>query len=372
MSGRLVILGSTITALAVARDAHAHGLQAVVVDTTDGIAFRSRWATGRRVDPGAGPDRILAVLRELAGPESWLVATGDQWVRVIVEHRAALDAAYRSVLHPSNEALEICLNKQRFAEWCAAEGLSAPRSWVSGAGSRPPDLRPPLLIRPAETLHGRPAHGLPKAIEALDDEQLAQWLQRFDQAGCAALVSESLLGQTLTQYSVPFARAGRDLISFVARKVRPAPERCAVGTCVELSPEPSVEALARSAAEALDYFGVGEAEVLHAHRSGRNYLIEINARPWLQYALAPASGHDFLGLLVGARVAGGRTVKSGRRWIDFQSDAFGAFSSTEGVVRRGELGLLPYLASLAGSNVFARFALGDPLPALYRAPRRHP
>jgi len=97
-------------------------------------------------------------------------------------------------------------------------------------------------------------------------------------------------------------------------------------------------------------------------------LIEINARPWLQYALAPASGHDFLGALLG-RPRAMRRVTDGRRWIDFDSDVFGAFSSSVGAVRLGELGLGSYLLSLLRANVYARFDLRDPMPALRRSGR---
>jgi predicted ATP-grasp superfamily ATP-dependent carboligase len=294
------------------------------------------------------------------------VATGDPWVRFIVRHRARLDAAFGAVLHPSNEALEICLDKQRFAAWCGAHGFDTPRSWWPGAGARPEGLGFPVLVRPAQTLHGLAHAGLPKAVEIHDESALAALLAKFDAAGCAAVVSESLLGPGVTQYSVPFARRSDALLSFVARKVRPAPERCSVGTFVELSPQPEIEAVARRAVQELDYFGVGEVEILHVAASGRASLIEINARPWLQYALAPASGHDFLDTLLRRPVQGGLRRTRGRTWIDLRSDLFGALSSSVGAVRRGRLGLGAYLASLTRANVHARFDWRDPLPALYR------
>ena len=363
MTRRLVILGSTVTALAVVRDAHAHGLQPVVVDTQDGIAFLSRWAQACRLPRDASDAHMHARLLELAADGSWLIATGDPWLRRMMPQRAALDEAYEAVLHPSNDALQICLDKHRFAEWCRQHDLSAPLSWWVGSQERPPNLRAPFLIRPAETLHGRNDAGLPKAVQAADEAELAQWLRAFADAECGALVSESLLRSSLTQYSVPFARRDDELMSFVARKVRPLPERCAVGTCVELSPNRDVEDLGRRAALALDYFGVGEAEILHDHATGRNYLIEINARPWLQYPLAPASHHDFLGLLVGAPRGDAVPLQAGRCWIDMRADLFEAFSSSVGAVRNGDISAASYLASLLRVNVFARFALRDPRPA---------
>jgi hypothetical protein len=64
-----------------------------------------------------------------------------------------------------------------------------------------------------------------------------------------------------------------------------------------------------------------------------------------------------------------RRIKDGRRWINFESDLFVAFSSSMGAVRRGELGLGSYLKSLLRANVYARFDVRDPLPALRRLER---
>lgn len=369
MTGRLVILGSSVTALALARDAHAHGLLPIVVDQQGGIAFRSRYVRSRRIDALASAEEILAALRAQGGGDSWLIATADSWLRWLLPRRAALDEAYRAVLHPASTALDVCLNKQRFAQWCDEQGFPTPRTWLAGLQDRPSGLAPPFLVRPAETQHDR-LIGLPKAVHVDDEAGLAFWLDRFAEVGCQALVSQSLLGRPLTQFSVPFARGFGQMISFVARKLRPAPERCAVGSYVELAPAACIEGMVRRVVEALDYFGIGEAEVLYARDTGETYLIEINARPWLQYALAPKSGHDFLGLVTGRLQPKAVPVKVGCSWIDLRSDLFAALSRSEGAVRRGELGLIPYLKSLMRANVFARFDWRDPVPALSRtAPR---
>jgi predicted ATP-grasp superfamily ATP-dependent carboligase len=361
---RLVILGSSITALAVVRDAHAHGLEPWVVDTESGIAFRSRWAKPALARDAADAE-LLSRVTALAEPgEAALVATGDRWVRFVMRHRAALDGAFAKVFHPANGALEICLGKVRFAEWCRANGLSAPAFWIPRGDVPPPGLGFPMLVRPSDTQHEAAGPRLPKAAQVETRAQLAQLLAAYREQGAQALVTESLLTRKLIQYSVPFVRADGRTVSFVARKIRPLPERCAVGTCVELSPNADVKALAEKAVERLDYYGIGEVEVLHAHDTGRNFLIEINARPWLQYALAPASGHDFLGILIGREVPakGGRVV-TGKTWIDFRADLYAAFSRSEGAVTRGGMAIREYLSSLVRSNVYARFDRSDLGPA---------
>jgi len=115
----------------------------------------------------------------------------------------------------------------------------------------------------AETLHHHSRSGIPKAVEVGSPEDLAKLLERFRVAGPRRSVAESLLGQRLIQYSVPFARRGTEIVSFVAQKVRPPADWCSTGTCVELSPMPK-SSLARRSVEALDYFGIGEVEILHS------------------------------------------------------------------------------------------------------------
>jgi predicted ATP-grasp superfamily ATP-dependent carboligase len=136
-------------------------------------------------------------------------------------------------------------------------------------------------------------------------------------------------------------------------------------------PDAAIEALGRRAIEMLDYYGIGEVEILRAHGRGRDYLIEINARPWLQYELAPASGHDFLGLLLDPEAPASQPIRNvGHTWIDFSADLYASFSREEGAVRAHGMSLAGYLASLARANVFARFAWNDPMPALDHLMRR--
>jgi predicted ATP-grasp superfamily ATP-dependent carboligase len=360
----LVILGASITGLAVARDAHRHGLRSVVVDSSDGPGLHSRRASPVKVGAAteaATIDRILS----LGGPQVALISTSDDWIRFVIEHRSVLSAAYGMIVQPENATLELCLDKMAFSEWCIASGFPCPPAWNPGSGPRPASLRFPVLLRPIRTLHGSRELDLPKAVQALNESELAHWLAQFEAKQILPLVSESLLGRSLEQYSVPFARKGIDILLFTARKVRPSAELCQTGTCVEMCVDNRVEQLARSAIERLNYFGIGEVEILRDTQTGEDYLIEINARPWLQYALAPASNHDFLGLVLGLPLAAKqRPVLTGKTWVSFRPDLFVAFSRSVGMVRHGRLSLLSYLHSIARSNVFALFDWRDLRPFL--------
>lgn len=361
----LVVLGSSLTGLAVARDAHRLGVQPFVVDRRHDVANASRLVASR-VLPEADDETLCLMLEDLARSAApcWLVASGDVWVRFIMTHRARLEAAFARILHPDNAALAVCLGKAEFAAFCEQHGLAVPPRVDAGdirAGA--PDVPYPLLLRPVASNHGRGA-AVPKAVEAGNRDEALHWLGVYDEAGVEALVTASLLARPITQYSVGAARNGEALMSFVAVKRRPLPRVCAVGSYVELSPQPEVEALARRALEALDYQGIAEVEILRDDASGECFLIEINARPWVQYPLGPASGHPLLGYLIDpASFMPSRAATAGRAWLNLTQDLYFCLSRSVGHVRRGEISWRSWLASLAAARSFAYFAWGDPMPA---------
>jgi predicted ATP-grasp superfamily ATP-dependent carboligase len=363
----LVVLGSSLTALAVLRNADKNAVPTMLFDTHDGIAAQSRLAARIQILKDAPEVEIRRSILELGEKgTNHLIATSDRWLRFVVAHRADLDKAYQTVLHADNAVLDICLNKPQLASWCEKHAIQTPRRYPL---QQPEDLDTvpvelPVLLRPAISLPA--GTQLPKALEVRRPEQLRDWLQRYRQEGVPVVVTESLLGHRLTQYSVGLARDGARMASFVAIKARPLPEDCAVGTFVELAPNGEVEAMARSVAERLDYFGIAEIEILYCHERRQGYLIEINARPWIQYALAMASGHDFLEfLLAPQRYDRGKERKQGKRWLDMGGDFFNCFSRSVGLVRNGRIGVIPYLKSLVQANVHSKFSLRDPRPFWY-------
>lgn len=357
-----MILGASITGLAIARHAHQHNLRPIVVDSEDGPALHSRWISPVRVAARTETATLQRIL-SIGGPDAALIATSDDWIRFVIAHRSQLCSVYRTIVHPGNATLELCLDKMAFSEWCVRWALPTPAAWIPGHGPRPASLKFPLLLRPVHTLHGRRDVDLPKAVEARSEAELDRWLEKFAAKQVVPLVSESLLGRSPEQYSVPFARQDGKTLIFVARKIRPSAEFCQTGTCVEMCVDEPIEQLGRAAVERLDYFGIGEVEILRDRHTGKDYLIEINARPWLQYALAPASNHDFLGLVLGLPAMDENSaVRIRKTWISLYQDLFVAFSRSAGMIHHGHFDLFAYLRSLARCNVFALFDWRDPRP----------
>jgi len=362
---RLIILGASVTALAVVRNAVVNRLEPVLLDTRDGIAFRSSLAQSVFCY-GNSDNEVLQTLLDLArtGVCS-LIATSDRWIDFLMLNRSSLEQAYDTVLQASNDVLAICTDKLLFAHWCDENNVAAPRLYRFDGQDLPPDseLNYPLLLRPYKGVMNVGAGGVPKAAEAADRTSLQQWLKIFGDAGVQPIITQSLLGLGLTQYSVGLARNHERMVSFVAEKLRPVADQCAVGSYVVLRDNPAVEKLARDVAERLDYFGIAEFEILHAEETGDYYLIEINARPWIQYGLGPESGHDFLQVLLdGDSYDSKQERKTGTYWIDFSDDLFNCFSSNTGLVRSGKITVMTYLKSLLCANVFAKWRFRDQKP----------
>lgn len=363
MPGRIVILDSSGTALAVARCAHRLGMEPVVFDTTDGIATASRLVRAE-IHPDTRQEGLLARLTALARERrSLLLATSDTWLRFLMQHRAQLETSFDRILHPDNDTLATCLDKARFASWCTQHELPVPRRFeLTGPVDPRADLPFPLLVRPDATLHGSvTASGL-KAQEVHSPAQLNEAMAGICRAQRRPVVCESLLPRHLVQYSVGIARRGEEVLSVVARKLRPEPAACSTGTLVETADDAGVDALARRVAQLLDYQGIAEVEILHDTSTEANFLIEVNPRPWLQFSLGAATGRDLLGLVALGQPRCTPRVPPHRpaRWLDLRADLRAWSRSGQPAAAGARTWSL--LRSLAGANVFARWSPRDQGP----------
>lgn len=358
----LLILGSSLTALAVVRSTSRAQLRCLLVDDRRGPASRTRLATFCYVS-AANVAAVRGALPVHCQPgEVAIIADSDRWLRFVQANYDALAAEGFLILHPLPSVIGTCLDKSAFLRWCAARKLPAPRLFEVSMQSLPAAGDYPLLLRPELTQHSA-QFGLPKAIEVRNAAQLVEWLDRFKAAGVTPTVCQSLLTDGLRQFSVGFARnpAG-EVRTFLAEKIRPQAERCAGGTYVKPAVQSGVEALATAAVTELEFFGVGEVEVLFDTLAGRGYLIEVNARPWLQFGLSAACGVDLLGHVLGRPVAD--VGPSGRlhAWLYFSSDLYACFSRGNGLVRTGRVSLAEYIGSLARADVYATWDRRDPWP----------
>lgn len=360
---RIVVLGSTLTALALVRQCRALSIDCMIVQKTPGPASDSRIPQIIDVADASDGEILQHVVALATEKRSILVADSDGWLRWLMRHRPSLDDAFASVFHPPNDVLTLCLDKTRFLIWCQQEQLSAPRVYASDPSYD--DIDFPVLVRPQETRHGS-ADGLPKAIEVNDRGALASLLDRYRAVGAKASISQSLLRPNIRQYSVGLARNSRGQAAIiVCEKMRPSAEMCAGGTYVVPRPAGDVEAFATEVATRLGYFGIAEIEILKDLDSEEMFLIEVNARPWVQYSLAWRCGYDFMTFLMRPDDYDAALERpSGPAWISFRDDLYVVFSRSEGMLSRGKISIATYVASLFNVRVFALWSWRDQWPAI--------
>jgi len=225
----------------------------------------------------------------------------------------------------------------------------------------------PVLVRPAETLHHRQNSGIAKAAEARSADELGPLLEAYRGAGIAAIIAESLLGQRLVQYSIPFARRDTRTLSFVARKVRQwPPETGTSASGVECRDDVVLEATIRLFG-GLGYRGLAYLEMKRDPRTRRHFVIEPNiGRPTGRSAIAEAGGVDLLWTMycdvVGLPLPA-RTVQQygGAKWLDVRRDLQSAMHDW----RRGALTPRQWLGSLRGPVFHAIWARDDPWPFFF-------
>jgi len=362
---RLVVLGSTVTALAIVRNCYEMGLPCTLIDTQRDPATVSRLAEVRVLDSD-DDEVVLATLEELASSgNSALIADRDRWLRWLVRHRDALEAQFQVILHPSNSVLETCLNKTLFIRWCEEKALPAPRLYEVGVGDDCTSVDFPVLVRPELTRHGS-SDDLPKAIEISGPTELAALLERYKNLGAMPNICQSLLRPNVRQYSVGVVcdEKGANRV-LVAEKARPTAAMCAGGTYVVASPDEHVKATVVETVSALGLFGIAEVEVLKDLDTNEMFLLEVNARPWVQYALAPDSGFDFLTFLLRSSAYDpGKEQHVGKRWLSFGDDLYVVFSRSEGLLKSKDITLVEYVRSAIGANVYSLWSWRDPSPWL--------
>ena len=365
---RLVVLGGSATGLAVARSSHAQGLETIVADTHRSLASSSRCATFHEL-PSDSSDLAVRQLLSLAeGQPTAIIADSDAWLRVLQGWREELDTVFE-VLHAPPSSVATCLDKLKFNLWCRQHGIPSPTPYLYDEEGES-EVSFPVIVRPRLTCHHR-AYDVPKAIECRTPSELRGAIERCRNASVDPDVCESLLRPETRCFSVGLARNSRgEILSMTAERVRPLPEQCAAGTYVRLSPHPDVQELAETVAEKLGLYGIAEIEVL-ANQSGPGgseelSVVEVNARPWLQYPLADRSGHAMLPFLLDRPVRRPRARRTeGVSWIDISADRYICFSRQRGLVWQGHMTGMAWFRAACSAEAHPVWNWTDPGPLVH-------
>ncbi len=354
------------------------GIPAIVAASDAGATpFASRYCSGRCVlPPLEHRDAALAALAEVGerlssalGTRVPLMYGNDEGLELVQDAREQLSAYFRFVLNDPDVAHAL-IAKDRFEALAQARGLPIPRAleWDELARFKGSVLaKPRSKVGFEETpLFSRLFGGSGKAkvyacaADVLDDPVARQ-------LGDKLVFQEYVTGTDRCLYSFHgFADEDARLLGwFTGRKIRTAPALTGASTYLELARDGALAELGRQVVERVPLKGPFKIDFKRDAKTGRLYVLEVNARYNLWHYLGAANGLNLPALAYDYVMRGERPAKTAfsthTRWLCLPLDVR-AYRDLAG---RGELGALRWIASIVlWRKVYDHFSWSDPLPSL--------
>ncbi len=301
-----------------------------------------------------------------------LVPCSDNSGRVLSAHRSKLCAGYHLAL-PDHDVVEMLMSKHHLHRFAKQHGFRVPATFdLHNRGDLQHSIdriRFPCVLKPALKDPRWLERASAKAYKAATADELVRLYALCSQWSRHLMVQEWVEGPESELYScnVYFDRAGRPVVTFVARKIRQWPPQ--TGTSC-LGVECRADEVLREAVrlfETVRYHGLGYVEMKRDTRTGKFVLIEPNVgRPTGRSAIAEAGGVELLDTmysdLTGRPLPEARTQTYGdAKWIYLRRDLQAAVHAW----RRGELSIGQWLRTMRGSKAYAVLSLHDPWPFLH-------
>lgn len=322
-----------------------------------------------------GDDGVVTALLALGprlGARAVLVPCTDPHVRALSRHRDAL-APWFHLLLPPPDVVELLMDKAAFHAHAEARGFRVPRSVVlrgpSDVTRAVGELTFPCVVKPPLSAAPRweRASALKAYVLASPDELRAAY-PRLAPLADVLVAQEWVPGPASALYSVNacFARDGRPLATFVARKLRQWPVDTGESCLGEECRNDDVLDLTLRLLDGLDYRGLAYLEAKRDPRTGEHVIIEPNVgRPTGRSAIAEAGGVALLETLyreaVGDPLPRDRVQRYGSvRWVHLRRD----LQASVVLWRRGELTARDWARSMRGPRAHALLSWSDPGPFL--------
>jgi predicted ATP-grasp superfamily ATP-dependent carboligase len=254
--------------------------------------------------------------------------------------------------------------------------LPVPRTFTSDQLTTPEDvirhLSLPCILKPNHRIGWFESEAVEqeggesrKALRADDGHQLRRRYAAMRQFTEQFVIQEYIPGDTNCIYTFHAYcdRHSRILAHYVGRKIRAYPRDTGVSTYLELVEEPVLVRMAVEILKRLKFVGILKADFKKDPRSGRYYLLEINARFNLWNYLGMVCGVN-LPQVAYADLLGYPCKPSSRyepraKWLSFGNDLRAFLREYH---RDGTLSWFEWLRSYSGKKVYDLFSWRDPVP----------
>ncbi|MER8406074.1 hypothetical protein NKH16_15195 [Mesorhizobium sp. M1307] len=352
------------------------GIPAIVASSdANDPTFASRYCNGRcilppRSEPEALVDALLDVgdrLCKLVGRRVPLVYGEDYFLELIYAHRERFTKTFLLLLSEPEVGLAL-LTKDRFSALARDRGFPVPRSipW-----EELPETDVPVLAKPRSKSVWKHS---PIQDELFGDGSKARVFENgreaASQAGIARfrdqLTFQTYIGgddRQLWSFHGVSDEHGTVLASFVGRKLRTSPPFTGESSFIELIQDDELATFGKRMAEQVPLKGIFKMDFKTDAKSGKHFLLEVNARFNLWNCLGAENGVNLLAVAYDYLVARKRppplSYRTDTRWLCLPLD----YRAYRQLAARRELSLVGWITSILSTRiVYNVFAWRDPAP----------
>lgn len=301
--GKVIVLGASYAALAVAKALGQEGIP-VVVFATDrhDHAFHSRFISERIIspDPMDDSDGLLALLMDTDSrwDDALLIPTLDEYVIFVSQNRTCLKTKFVFTVQDWEVVANI-LNKSLLYSEARRLGIPTPHFFlpdsIDSLNERRNKFGFPCILKPCETHKFDRIYGQ-KVLVVRDFQELMEGYVGAQRNGLAVIVSEIIPGDdaSIFTYRSYVDSQGHILAELCTQKLRQYPPGFGQGSVARTIPMiAEIRDQATRLLRAVSYHGQASAEFKFDYRDNRYKLTEVNIRPGVAEWLLVKAGMNF-------------------------------------------------------------------------------
>ena len=321
-----IVFGAYITALAVMRSCGRAGVPVYNAGNDRTTIRRSRWfrpVPGADVSESASPDRVADLLRALPFNRSVLFPCSDRWALTLAALPSEIVTHHTPVTAPL-PVVQTLVDKEAFAHAAAAHGVPAPRQLKP---QQLPDISdddlPHFFIKPRDSQLFSDRFGV-KAFTLTGRAHAEEMLGQIAAERIEVVLQELIPGGPTDHVFLDgyVDRRGAIRACLARRRLRMYPRPFGNSTLSVTIPMREAAAARESLQRlftGLGFVGLFDAEFAFDARDGLFKIVEVNARPWWQLALADGSGLDVCVMAyrdaLGEPFSAPSEYRIGRTWV---------------------------------------------------------
>jgi predicted ATP-grasp superfamily ATP-dependent carboligase len=337
--------------------------------------FCTKTNTCEKVIPsGKMSDELIENLIELGkelDQKAVLYPCQDASVLLVSQNREKLEPYYYISL-PSNETVELLMNKPRFYDFAKEKNLPVAKFFLlksrNDAEEAAVGLNFPCVLKPHMRSPKWEENTKLKAFKVLNKDEFFKMYDRICDWSDTLMLQEWIEGDDTSLYSCNcyYNQNSEPLVNFTAKKLRQWPivtGNTSLG--VDVIDETVLE-VTTDLFKKVNYVGLGYVEIKKDIKTDSYYIIEPNiGRPTGRSALAEACGVDLIYTMycdcLGLPLPDRRTQKfKNIKWIHLRTDLQSAYNYW----KKGKLTFGEWLRSMKGEKFYAVISLKDPMPFL--------